>query len=108
MEKAYKITSKFPKEEIKEVYVMNFYTVVFKKSGIYWVTLCLENGLVAQGKTKEMAIEKLREAITSLEAARKEDLEIYSALIPVRELHEFLEVEQTECVNENETPPLII
>ena len=74
---------------------MNFYTVVFKKSGIYWVTLCLENGLVAQGKTKEMAIEKLKEAIASFEAARKEDPEIYSAPIPVKELHEFLEVEQT-------------
>jgi len=74
---------------------MNFYTVVFKKSGPYWVTLCLENGLVAQGETKEIAIEKLKEAIASFETVRKEDPEIYSAPIPIKELREFLEIEQT-------------
>ena len=74
---------------------MNFYTVVFKKSGPWWITLCLENGLVAQGETKEMAIEKLKEAITSFEAARSEDPEIYSTPIPIKELHEFLEIKQT-------------
>ena len=42
---------------------MDFYTVVLRKSGNYWVALCLENGLVGQGNTKENAIEKLKEAI---------------------------------------------
>ena len=31
---------------------MDFYTVVLRKSGSYWVALCLENGLVGQGKYK--------------------------------------------------------
>jgi predicted RNase H-like HicB family nuclease len=34
----------------------------FKKSGDYWVVLCLENGVVSQGSTKEEALIKMREA----------------------------------------------
>jgi len=41
---------------------MNFYTVILRKSKQYWVSLCLENGLVGQGKTPEQAIHKLKEA----------------------------------------------
>jgi predicted RNase H-like HicB family nuclease len=44
---------------------MNFYTVILRKSADYWVSLCLENGLVGQGETQEKAIEKLKEAIES-------------------------------------------
>lgn len=32
--------------------------MIFKKSGSYWVALCLENGLVGQGNTKDEAMEK--------------------------------------------------
>jgi len=30
---------------------MDFYTTVLRRSGSYWVALCLENGLVGQGAT---------------------------------------------------------
>ncbi len=33
---------------------MDFYTTVLRKSGPYWVALCLENGIVGQGHTKEL------------------------------------------------------
>ena len=39
---------------------MDFYTTVLRRSGAYWVALCLENGLVGQGATKEDAIKKLK------------------------------------------------
>ena len=42
---------------------MDFYTMVLRKSGEYWVALCLENGLVGQGNTKDEAIQKLKESI---------------------------------------------
>lgn len=45
--------------------MQDFHTTVLRKSGIYWVALCLENGLVGQGISKETAIEKLKEAIES-------------------------------------------
>jgi len=45
--------------------VLDFYTMVLRRSGSNWVALCLENGLVGQGVTKEDAIRKLREAIES-------------------------------------------
>lgn len=79
---------------------MDFYTVVFRKSGGYWVALCLENGLVGQGDTKEGAVERLKEAITSFEEVRKREEDIYAAPISIKELHEFLTVEAVEPVSE--------
>ena len=38
---------------------MDFYTTVLRKSGLYWVALCLENGLAGQGTTKDDVIKKL-------------------------------------------------
>jgi predicted RNase H-like HicB family nuclease len=69
---------------------MDFYTTVLKKSGKYWVALCLENGLVGQGTTKEGSIVKLKEAIDSFEAVKQEEKEVYNAPILIKELHEFL------------------
>jgi predicted RNase H-like HicB family nuclease len=77
-----------------------FFTFVLKKSGGYWVALCLENGLIGQGKTKDEAIIKLKEAIDSLEDARQEDPEIYMAPISINELHEFLSIPAEEPVPE--------
>ena len=79
---------------------MDFYTLVLRKSGSYWVALCLENGLVGQGNTKEEAVEKLKEAIVSFEEVRKSEADIYSAPLSVKELHEFLTVEGVEPVLE--------
>ena len=72
---------------------VDFYTAVLRKSDKFWVALCLENGLVGQGKTKEESLAKLREAIGSFLDAGKEDAAIASHPISIGELHEFLAVE---------------
>jgi predicted RNase H-like HicB family nuclease len=73
---------------------MDFYTAVLRRSGSFWVALCLENGLVGQGNIKETAIEKLKEAIQSLQEIREDEGDIYSAPLSIKELHEFLTVEE--------------
>jgi predicted RNase H-like HicB family nuclease len=75
---------------------MDFYTMVLRPSGDYWVALCLENGLVGQGVTKDNAIKKLREAIESFEEVRKAEKDVYSAPLSIKELHEFLTIEGKE------------
>lgn len=80
---------------------MDFYTVVLQKSGGCWVALCLENGLVGQGNTKENAIEKLKEAINSFGDVCKEESEVYTAPLSIKELHEFLTVEGKEPTTES-------
>ena len=46
---------------------MPFLTTILRRSGDYWVALCLENGVVSQGSTKEEALAKIREANASME-----------------------------------------
>ncbi len=75
---------------------MDFYTVVLRRSGGYWVALCLENGIVGQGGSKENAISKLRDAIDSFEDTRRTEEDVYSAPVSIKELHEFLTVEGEE------------
>jgi predicted RNase H-like HicB family nuclease len=75
---------------------MAFFTVVLRPSQSYWVALCLENGLVGQGTTKEEAVEKLKEAIDSFEEALQEEPDIGNAPISIKELHEFLTLEGKE------------
>jgi len=72
---------------------MDFYTMVLRKSGNDWVALCLENGLVGQGITKEESVRKLKEAIECFEDVRKTEESVYNAPISIKELHEFLTVE---------------
>ncbi len=79
---------------------MDFYTIVLRKSGRHWVALCLENGLVGQGDRKGKAIKKLKEAIDSFEEVRKNESDIYSAPLSIKELHEFLTVEGSEPISE--------
>ena len=79
---------------------MDFYTAVLRKSDPYWVALCLENGIVGQGYTKEAAIEKLKEAIDSIAEAQRIDSAIYSDALLIKELHEFLTVEGVETISE--------
>ena len=79
---------------------MDFYTTVLRKSGSYWVALCLENGLVGQGATKDDVIRKLKEAIECSEEEWKKEGDIYQAPISVKELHEFLTVEGKEPILE--------
>lgn len=75
---------------------MNFYTVVLRKSQAYWVSLCLENGLVGQGNTQEEAIDKLQEAIASFAEIYESESNVYSASISIEELHEFLTIAEKE------------
>lgn len=72
---------------------MNFYTVILRKSQDYWVSLCLENGLVGQGETQQQAIDKLQEALASFEAVYQSEPNVYSAPISIQELHEFFALE---------------
>ena len=69
---------------------MDFYTFVLRQNGGYWIALCLENGVVGQGLTKDEAIIKLKEAISSIEMAIQDEPDIYSTPISIKELHEFL------------------
>jgi predicted RNase H-like HicB family nuclease len=75
---------------------MSFLTTILRRSGDYWVALCLENGVVSQGLTKEEALIKMKEAIASLELAFSEDQSLFTAPIAINELHEFLYVEGRE------------
>jgi predicted RNase H-like HicB family nuclease len=79
---------------------MDFYTMVLRRSGKDWVALCLENGLVGQGISKEESIKRLKEAIESFEDIRKTEEDVYSAPISIKELHEFLTLEGKELVSE--------
>ncbi|MEH2331331.1 type II toxin-antitoxin system HicB family antitoxin [Nostoc sp.] len=75
---------------------MELYTTVLRKSVGYWVALCLENGLVGQGRNQEAAIKQLNEAIASFFEVYKIESNIYHASLTIEELHEFLSVEDTE------------
>jgi predicted RNase H-like HicB family nuclease len=85
---------------VTEVKAMDFYTMVLRKSGNDWVALCLENGLVGQGMTKEESIRKLKEAIESFEDVRKTEEGVYNAPISIKELHEFLTIEGKELASQ--------
>ena len=71
---------------------MDFYTVVLRRRGGYWVALCLENELVGQGDSKEDAISKLKDALGSFEDVLKTENDLYCVPIAIKELHEFLTI----------------
>jgi predicted RNase H-like HicB family nuclease len=73
-----------------------FYTLLFRRNARQWVALCLENGLVGQGETKERAAARLHEAIASFDEALEDEQDLYHAPISVKELHEFLTFGQAE------------
>jgi predicted RNase H-like HicB family nuclease len=77
--------------------MMDFYSVIIRKSAEYWVALCLENGLVGQGNTPEQAIDKLKEAIESFYEVYESESNIYLSLLAINELHEFLTLENAEA-----------
>ena len=71
---------------------MDYYSLILRKSGNYWISLCLENGIVGQGDSKEDAISKLKEALASVEDALKTESDVYCVPIAMKELHEFLTI----------------
>lgn len=70
-----------------------FYTAVLRPYRDVWVGLCLENGISAQGESRDQTMSKLQEAIAALEEARADDPAIHTAPVAIRELHEFLAFE---------------
>lgn len=79
--------------------MIDFYTVVLRQSAGYWVALCLENGIVGQGVSQDEAIEKLKEAIESVQAVAT-DLDLDQTAVSIKELHEFLTIETQEPASE--------
>jgi predicted RNase H-like HicB family nuclease len=55
--------------------------------------------LVGQGSSKETALAKLKEAIDSLQEVDGLEDVLFSSPISIKELHEFLRVENTEPVS---------
>jgi predicted RNase H-like HicB family nuclease len=79
---------------------MSFLMTILRRSGDYWVALCLENGVVSQGSTKEEALIKMREALASLELAFSDDPSLLTGPIAINELHEFISIEEQEPISE--------
>ena len=73
--------------------MIDFYTVIVRKSAKYWVALCLENGLVGQGNTPEQSIDRLKQAIESFSEVYEAESDIYLSPLAINELHEFLTLE---------------
>ena len=73
--------------------MIDFYTVIIRKSSKYWVALCLENGLVGQGNTAERSIDHLKQAIESFSEVYEAEFDIYLNPLAINELHEFLTLE---------------
>lgn len=76
----------------------SFYTLILRQSEEYWVALCLENGIVGQGITQEIAIENLQIAIDSMVDIYRSEPEIVKA-ISIKELHEFLDIGESDNKN---------
>jgi predicted RNase H-like HicB family nuclease len=77
--------------------MIDFYTVIIRKSAKYWVALCLENGLVGQGNTPEQSIDKLKQAIESFSEVYEAESDVYLSTLAIDELHEFLTLQDAEA-----------
>ena len=77
--------------------MIDFYTVIIIKSAGYWVSLCLENGLVGQGNTPQQSIDKLKQAIESFSEVYESESDVYFSPLSINELHEFLTLEDAEA-----------
>ena len=77
--------------------MIDFYTVIIRKSSKYWVALCLENGLVGQGNTAERSINQIKQAIESFSEVYETESDIYLSPLAINELHEFLTLEDAEA-----------
>ena len=79
------------------------YTIVLKKSSGQVVSLCLENMVVGCGKTKNEAIENIKEAILSYMDSMEEGMSLERP-VPLDLLHEFLS-EGEEDIGQPEGAP---
>jgi predicted RNase H-like HicB family nuclease len=81
------------------------YTIILKKSGKQHVSLCLENMVVGCGRTRNEAIESVKEAILSYLDSIEEGMSIERP-ISFELLHEFLSEGEEEIGKEKVTPKL--
>ena len=81
------------------------YTIILKKSGEQYVSLCVENMVVGCGETKDEAINTVKEAILSYEGSVEEGMSLERPL-PLNLLHEFLADETQEIAGAEELPRL--
>ena len=68
---------------------MKEYTIILKKSGNQYVSLCLELMVVGCGATKEEAIANIKDAINSYIDSIEEEMPLERP-VPLNLLHEFL------------------
>jgi hypothetical protein len=66
------------------------YSIVFRQFNDIILSLCLENGVTAEGKTKDESLSSLQDAIESLESVMTTDKDVLITPIAINELHEFL------------------
>lgn len=86
--------------------MFNDYTIILKKSGKQYVSLCLENMVVGCGMTKEEAVENVKNAIQSYVDSLEERMSLERP-IPLKLLHEFLaEAEQEQTGVSEEVPAM--
>jgi len=81
------------------------FTIILKKSGKQYVSLCLENMVVGCGRTKGEAIENVKEAIFSYLDSIEDGMSVERP-IPLDLLHEFL-TEGEEGIGRPEVAPVL-
>lgn len=84
--------------------MFNDYTIILKKSGKQYVSLCLENMVVGCGMTKEEAVENVKNAIQSYVDSLEERMSLERP-IPLKLLHEFLAEAEQEQTGVSEQVP---
>ena len=86
--------------------MFNDYTIILKKSGKQYVSLCLENMVVGCGMTKEEAIENVKNAIQSYIDSLEEGMNLERP-ISLKLLHEFLAEAEEEQIGVDEEVPVM-
>jgi len=81
------------------------FTIILKKSGKQYVSLCLENMVVGCGKTEGEAIESVKEAILSYLDSIEEGMSLERP-ISLNLLHEFLSEGEEETGKPEMAPRL--
>ncbi len=76
------------------------YTIVLKKSGRQYVSLCLELCVVGCGETQEEALKSVQYAIASYLDTIEEDMPV-SRPVPLDLLHDFLVEGESEISQQN-------
>ena len=84
---------------------MREYTILLKKSGGQWVSLCLELTVAGCGRTRKEAIATLKNAIESYLSAMKDDGLSPDSPVPLDVLHEFLAGDDIKTADDSRKLP---